>query len=313
MTELTARKLILPGVIFLAFWVLAIVGWRVSGYLQPLLMFGYIGTALGVGLGLYATLPKKKKQRGRKLTLLLVGGLLLIFVGGIQKENVQIEWMFFSVLAGLGGAALMHYLIAKIVGPLLFGRLWCGWACWTLMVLDLLPFQRSPGRVAGRWDRLRYVHFGLSLGLVLFLWFGFRYRDEVHFGSAAGLRWMLAGNALYYIAAVGMALALRDNRAFCKYLCPIPVFQKVTSRLSLLKIGVEREKCDDCGACVTMCPMDIQLLDYIKNGERILSTECMLCQTCITVCTRDALKVSFGFDLGGEERLRERAPPREAA
>ena len=72
--------------------------------------------------------------------------------------------MFFSVLAGLGGAALMHYVIAKIVRPLLFGRLWCGWACWTLMVLDLLPFQRSPGRVAGRWDRLRYVHFGFDLG-----------------------------------------------------------------------------------------------------------------------------------------------------
>jgi polyferredoxin len=313
MNRSALRKLILPGVTFLTFWTLAVVGWRVSGYVQPLLMFGYLGTALGVGLGLYATLPKKKKQRGRKLTLLLVGGLLLIFAGGIQKENVQIEWMFFSVLAGLGGAALMHYLIAKIVGPLLFGRLWCGWACWTLMVLDLLPFQRSPGRVAGGWDRLRYVHFGLSLGLVLLLWFGFHYRDQVHFGSAAGLEWMLAGNALYYIAAVGMTLVLRDNRAFCKYLCPIPVLQKVTSRLSLLKIGVEREKCDECGACVTMCPMDIQLLDYIRNGKRILSTECMLCQTCITVCARDALSVSIGFDLGGEEHLRERASSREAA
>jgi len=113
------------------------------------------------------------------------------------------------------------------------------------MILDLLPFQRSPGRVAGRWDRLRYVHFGLSLGLVLLLWFGFRYRDQVHFGSTAGLKWMLAGNALYYIAAAGLAYALRDNRAFCKYLCPIPVFQKLTAPLSLLKIGAEREKCDD--------------------------------------------------------------------
>jgi polyferredoxin len=313
MNRLIARTLILPTVTFLAFWTLAVVGWRLSGYVQPLLMFGYIGTALGLGLGLYATLPKKKKQRGRKVTLLLVGGMLLVFVGGIQKENVQIEWVFFSALAGLGGAALMHYLIAKIVGPVVFGRLWCGWACWTLMVLDLLPFPRSPGRVAGRWDRFRYVHFGLSLGLVLLLWFGFRYRDQVHFGSATGLRWMLVGNALYYVTAVGMAYALRDNRAFCKYLCPIPVFQKVTSRLSLLKIGAEREKCDECGACVTMCPMDIQLLDFIKNGKRVLSTECMLCQTCITVCTRDALKVTLGFDLGGEEHLRERVPSRQAA
>jgi ferredoxin-type protein NapH len=313
MPSLRIRQLLLPGITFLAFWAVAVLGWRMSGYLQPLIMFGYIGTALGVGLGLYATLPRKKKQIGRKLTLVLVGGLILVFVGGIQRENVQIEWVFFSVLAGLGGAALMHYLIAKIAGPLLFGRLWCGWACWTLMVLDLLPFQRSPGRVPGRWGWLRYGHFALSLGLVLVVWYGVGYRDQVHFGSAAGLVWMLTGSALYYAAAVGMAYALRDNRAFCKYLCPVTVFLKATSRLSLLKIEADRAKCTECEACVKMCPMDIQILDYIRNGQRVLSTECMLCQTCITVCAEDALKVSFGLDLGGRERLRERVAIRKSA
>jgi ferredoxin len=88
---------------------------------------------------------------------------------------------------------------------------------------------------------------------------------------------------------------------------------KATSRLSLLKIEAERAKCTECEACVKMCPMDIQLLDYIRSGQRILSTECMLCQTCITVCAEDALKVSFGFDLGGRERLRERLPSPRAA
>lgn len=305
--QLHPRQLILPGVTFLAFWGVAILGWRMSGYLQPLVLFGYIGTSLGVGLGLYATLPKKKKQRGRKLTLLLVGALLLVYVGVIQRENVQIEWVFFSILAGLGGAALMHYLIAKTIGPLLFGRLWCGWACWTLMVLDLLPFQRSPGRVPGRWGWLRYAHFAASLGLVLLLWYGLHYRDQIHFGSAAGLKWMLVGNGLYYVAAVGLAYVLKDNRAFCKYLCPIPVFLKVTSRFSLLKIEADPARCNGCEACVKMCPMDIQLLDYIRQGQRVLSTECMLCQTCITVCAEGALRVSWGLDAGIRERLRQRA------
>src|SRR3970040_2333804 len=156
-----ARKLILPGIVFLAFWIVAVAGGRLSGYLQPLFLFGYIGTALGIGLGLYAGLPRKKKQWGRRVTLLLVGGLLLLFVGGVQGEKMELGWVFFSLLAGLGGAALTHYLIAKIFGPLLFGRLWCGWACWTLMVLDLLPFQRSPGRLPARGGRLPHDHFGL--------------------------------------------------------------------------------------------------------------------------------------------------------
>lgn len=308
-TRVQPRHLILPGVAFVAFWTVGILGWRMSGFIQPLFLFGYIGTALGIGLGLYAVLPKKKKQIGRRLTLVLVGGLLLIYVGVMQSENIQIEWVFFSILAGLGGAALTHYLIAKIVGPLLFGRLWCGWACWTLMVLDLLPFRRSPGRVPGRWGALRYVHFATSLVVVLAVWFGLGYRDQVHFGSVAGLWWMIAGNALYYTVAVGMAFVLRDNRAFCKYLCPVTVFLKATSRFSLLKIEADPLKCDECEACVKMCPMDIDLLGYIRNGQRILSTECMLCQTCVTVCARDALHVSVGFDAGTRERLRKRPPP----
>ena len=87
---------------------------------------------------------------------------------------------------------------------------------------------------------------------------------------------------------------------------------KVTSRFSLLKIGGDAAKCNDCGACVKMCPMDVRIPEYIKNGQRVLSTECSLCQTCTTVCAQDALKLSFGFDtslpapLGGKELLRTR-------
>ena len=52
--------------------------------------------------------------------------------------------------------------------------------------------------------------------------------------------------------------------------------------------------------------MDVRVPEYILNNQRVLSTECSLCQTCITVCAKDALKLSFGFDLGGKELLRER-------
>jgi len=307
------QTLLLPVAVFVTFWVIGVTLWATSGYVQPLLLFGYIGTSLGVGLGLYSGLPKKNKQRARRLTLVLVGGFLLVYIGIVQSENLQIEWVFFSILAGLGGAALMHYLIAKILGPLIFGRLWCGWACWTLMVLDLLPFRRSPGREERAWGALRFVHLALSLGLVLALWFAFGYRDPVRFGSPQGLAWMVAGNALYYAVGIGMAFALEDNRAFCKYACPVAVVLKATSRFSILKIAGDMDRCNDCGACVAMCPMDIDILSYLHEGTRVLSTECMLCQTCVTVCAKDALKVTAGLDRGGRERLRTRPRTKRAA
>lgn len=298
------KKLIVPGVVMLAFWTLGAVFWQTSGVIMPLFFFGYIGTAVGIGLGLYAALPKKKKPWGRRVALLLVGTFLMGFAAIQGQENMQIEGLFFGLMAGFYQAAVVHYLIAKIFGPLLFGRLWCGWACWTVMVLDLLPFKRPSGRLPGKWGWLRYAHFGISLALAALLWFGFDYRLGA--SGATAVIWFIAGNLFYYATGIILAYALKDNRAFCKYVCPVSVPLKLTSRFSLLKVKGEAEQCNACQACVKMCPMDIRIPDYINNGERVLSTECSLCQTCVTVCAKDALKLSFGFDLGGKDLLRER-------
>jgi ferredoxin-type protein NapH len=302
--DLQVSKLIVPVVVMLAFITLGTVLWLSSGQVMPLFFFGYIGTSVGIGLGLYAALPKKKKPLGRRLSLLMVGTFLVGFAAIYGQENMQIEGAFFGLLGGVIQAAVVHYLIAKIFGPLLFGRIWCGWACWTVMVLDLLPFKRPAGRLPGKWGWLRYLHFAFSLGLVAVAWYGFGFQ-----GGAMGqtaLIWYLTGNLLYYLAGIGLAYALKDNRAFCKYLCPVSVPLKITSRFALLKIGGEAEKCNNCQACVKMCPMDVRVPEYILNNQRVLSTECSLCQTCITVCARDALKLSFGFDKGGKDYLRER-------
>jgi len=298
------QTLIVPGVVMLAFWVLGIWGFVASGYVQPIIMFGYIGTALGVGLGLYETLPKAEKPAGRRLTLFLIGLFLIVSAIFMSRENVQLEGAIFGLLTGVVQMGVTHYLIAKIFGPLLFGRMWCGWACWTVMILDLLPFKRPSGRLPRRFGWIRYLHFGLSLGVVLLLVYGVGFRQGAT-GSFA-VTWFIVGNLLYYAVGIILAYTLKDNRAFCKYVCPVSVPLKVSSRFSLIKIGGEASKCNDCGACVRTCPMDIRVPDYILNRERVLSTECSLCQTCITVCAPEALKLTFGFDMGGKELLREK-------
>ena len=299
------KKLIVPAVIMFAFCGLGIWGWLASGFIQPLLMFGYIGASVGIGLGLYELLPRQKKPVGRRLTLFLVGAFLLVIAIFLSRENVQLEGAIFGLLTGVVQMGVMHYLIAKIFGPLLFGRMWCGWACWTVMVLDLLPFKRPSGRLPRRFGWLRYLHFGFSLAVVLLLVYGVGFREGAT-GSVA-VTWFVAGNLLYYAMGVVLAYTLKDNRAFCKYVCPVSVPLKLTSCFSLIKIGGDASKCNDCGACVKMCPMDIRVPEYILNRERVLSTECSLCQTCITVCAPEALKLTFALDVGGKELLREKA------
>lgn len=286
---------------------LAGVTWRWAGVAPAWYYYVYIAAAVAIGLALYFSLKQVDQPLRRRLVHLLLGTSL--FGAAALRDPIhalfQIEGLFFDMFAGVLLAAVIHYLIAKLIGPLLFGRVWCGWACWTAMVLDQLPYKRSHGRVPGRWGALRYVHFGLSLALVAALWYGFAYRPGD--GGPTALAWFLAGNALYLLLGVVLAIILKDNRAFCKYACPVAVPLKVSSRLALLKVKGDPAKCCTRRVCERVCPMDIRIADYIARGERVLSSECVLCQACISVCPEQALALSFGLDASGLDQLRSRA------
>ena len=119
----------------------------------------------------------------------------------------------------------------------------------------------------------------------------------------ADLVWLVFGNSIYFGSAIILAFALKDNRAFCKYLCPITVILKVTSRFAFLKIEGIKKKCTQCGVCNKVCPMNINIVEYIKNDERVLSTECIFCLTCTTACPEGILDDTFKMDIGGKEYI----------
>ena len=310
--EFRFKDLLIPVILLVVFWTLAISLWQINGRIFYLFNFGFIGSAIFIGLGLYEILPRRKKPVGRKLSQALIGLYMLGFLGLYLKENMQLEGFFFYLAAGIVGGSLIHYLVAKIIGPVLFGRGWCGWACWTAAVLDLLPYTRNKaGRIKPGWEWLRHLHFLASLGLVLLLVLVLDHQSRRQ--SWEELYWLIGGNLLYFSTGIAMAFALQDNRAFCKCLCPITVPLKATSRFALIKVKGNSDACKECGACAKICPMDIDIPRYVEAGQRVLSTECIFCNTCITTCPERALEVSFGFDLGGEEHIRRRKLDAESA
>ena len=56
-----------------------------------------------------------------------------------------------------------------------------------------------------------------------------------------------------------------DNRAFCKYICPITVFLKPMSYFSLLRVKCDESKCIQCGKCLEVCPMDVEVNKNARN------------------------------------------------
>ena len=91
----------------------------------------------------------------------------------------------------------------------------------------------------------------------------------------------------YYGIGIALAFAFKDNRAFCKYICPITVFLKPMSYFSLIRIKCDENKCIDCGKCRSAYPMDVDVTDNSRKGEN--GTECILCMECVKNCPKDAL------------------------
>lgn len=273
------KKYSSPLIMLVLFETIAVTLWLTMDNIFYLFNFSYIGGSIAVGLFLYI----KKFKYARQVVQFAVGSYMLVYLGLLSNENMQIEGFWFYLFSGVFEAATIHYAVAKIFGPLFFGRGWCGYACWTAMILDLLPYKQKVGE-RKNIGYIRYILFLLSFLFVgaLFVW-QVPNMEKIMFWS------FLIGNVVYYAVGMFLAFRFRDNRAFCKYICPITVFLKPMSRHAAVHVAVDTEKCISCGKCRKVCPMGLYISDQTRRKEN--ASECILCMNCVEQCPKKALKM----------------------
>ena len=268
-----------PILMLILFEAIAITLWQTKNNIFYLYNFSYIGCSIALGLFLYV----RKYKYARRVVQLLVGLYMLVYLGLIRQENMQIEGFWYYLFTGVFEAATIHYAVAKIFGPLLFGRGWCGYACWTAMVLDFLPWK-APAGPRKKLGWIRYITFALSLAFVgaLFL---------AHVGNMKDIMFwaLIIGNVVYYAVGITLAYVFKDNRAFCKYICPITVFLKPASYYSVMRVECDTDKCVSCGKCKKVCPMNVDMTDNSRKREN--GTECIVCRECVDSCPKEALRL----------------------
>ncbi len=264
-------------IIWLFFELVAVILYLTTKNLFYLLNFSYIGTCITVGSYLYMNNIKY----ARNVVQFAVGLYMLIYLGIISNENMQIEGFWYYLFLGVFEAAVIHYLVAKIIGPIIFGRGWCGYACWTGMILDLLPYK-VPKEKRKKLGFIRYITFSLSFIFVAILFiFKFNNLSNIMFWA------FIIGNVIYYITGISLAFIFKDNRAFCKYICPITIFLKPASYFALIRVKRDKDKCINCKKCIKSCPMNVDMLD--NSRKRKNATECILCNNCVRNCPKKAL------------------------
>ena len=198
------RKYFYPLLIWILFESVAVILWHSKNNLFYLFNFSYIGLSVSAGIFLYI----RKYKHARRVVQLLVGLYMLVYLGFICRENMQIEGFWYYLFTGVFEAATIHYAVAKIIGPLVFGRGWCGYACWTAMILDFLPYNRPsfPRKKIG-W--IRYITFALSLVFVAALFLA-----KVG-GIERIMFWaFVTGNIAYYGIGILLAFLFKDEVFF---------------------------------------------------------------------------------------------------
>ena len=272
------KRFFLPAVMFSIFEAIAVTLWLSLDNIFYFFNFTYIGFFVSLGICLLIAGYKN----ARIFIQFFIGLYMLVYLGIVCRENMQIEGFFYYIAIGTFEAAAIHYLVAKIGGPIIFGRGWCGYACWTAMVLDLLPYKIPQKQPVKRLGLLRIIIFVLSF--IYFLIVFVRYKNDIQNIMYISF---IAGNLIYYGVGILFAYLFKDNRAFCKYFCPVTVFLKPASFFALLRIKVRKEKCISCNKCKKICPMGVDMLNNKFNRKN--GTECIQCLLCANECPAKAL------------------------
>jgi len=189
----------------------------------------------------------------------------------------------------------------------LFGSASCGYFCPFGFFQDLI-YKISPFKSKKKLPfKLRYTKWVMLLGFVLILPI---FSDTPPFCAyicpagtlGAGIPLVAANEGLRASAGltfiwkllllVGIILyAMREERAFCRYLCPLGLILGLFNRISFFQIKLKTTACRSCTIChpTRHCPMGLQL------PEKINSIDCIKCGECIQPCPFNAIDKEWNF------------------
>ncbi|MBN4071679.1 4Fe-4S dicluster domain-containing protein, partial [Desulfotalea psychrophila] len=78
------------------------------------------------------------------------------------------------------------------------------------------------------------------------------------------------------------------SRPFCRTACPLGAFYALFSKIKLVKLRLNTERCTQCEACHAVCPMGVHF------NESPDDMECISCLACSKACNFNAISLEIG-------------------
>ncbi len=187
-------------------------------------------------------------------------------------------------------AAIFAILLFAV--SLIYGRWWCGWACPQTLASDfgdslnkrishVLKVNVYPDRVGAAtatWSVVMLVSSVVTAALLgsYFIAPAIVWDSLVHPTANPGV-----ADGTYAFAALMAGNLLFVRRKFCANACPYGQFLSLagdTKTMTVRYLDERDDDCINCGQCVTLCPMNID----IRDGANQI--ECIGCGECVDAC-----------------------------
>jgi cytochrome c oxidase accessory protein FixG len=286
---------------------------------------------------IYALQPQGKLYQWRTISsviyLVLFFSLPFIKVNGnplFQFNILEARFILFGKIFLpqdfiLFGIAMLVFLVFIIVFTLVFGRVFCGWACPQTIFMEMVfrkieywiegPANRQEVNDSKAWTTELYlrktakhlVFFAISF-LIANTFLSYIIGVDTLFKTILEPMsehiMLFAGVVVFTFLFYGVFAFMREIA--CTVVCPYGRLQSVLLDKNSIVVaydyvrGEPRNKstknnegngdCIDCGLCVHVCPTGID----IRNGTQL---ECTNCTACIDACNMMMEKVHRPFNL----------------
>ena len=246
--------------------------------------------------------PWRRLAQGAQAALAL--GLPFVRVGGESALRFDVPTLTLHVLGAAVWidelfvvlAAALSVAFAFLLVTLLFGRVYCGWACPQTALVDLTAFlerarRRGPARRAAA---LAAVAAACALVSADLLWYFVPPREFLSRLAGRSLGPALGGTWAAISLVLFLDLALVRQR-FCAHACPYAKAQGALLDAHSMIVAYDARRasdCIDCGACARACPVDID----IRRG---LQSACIACAECVDACRPIMRRLGRAPDLIG--------------
>ncbi|MBL7772883.1 MAG: cytochrome c oxidase accessory protein CcoG [Chitinophagaceae bacterium] len=219
----------------------------------------------------------------------------------------------------LFGIGMLVFLLFIVVFTLIFGRVFCGWACPQTIFLEMIfrrieywiegPAHKQQAANAKSWTTEMYIRKGIKHVVYLAIAFLIantflsyiiglkeltKIIQEPISSHTIGFLLILLFTFLFY------AVFAHVREIVCTVACPYGRLQSVLLDKNSIAVSYDHKRgeprskkrkddgsvgdCIDCGMCVNVCPTGID----IRNGQQL---ECVNCTACIDACNMMMRKI----------------------